>query len=149
MDNKFKVDGYSFIEIKSNNPHRPFRVRCIETREEKESAISYRDAAELLTCQYKFAQTLADNNNMDEGYVRKVFTDILLGKRKSMCDDLVKGEIVEKKRIRGDIVSIQSQEKFAETKEYVTEFFIVTVLFENGLQRKSTNVLVKKRDENV
>lgn len=149
MENIFKMDEYSFIEIKSNNYHRPFRVRCIETREEKDSAISCRDAAGLLTCQYKFVQNLTDGNNKDEGYVRKVFTDILLGKKKSECDDLVKGEIVEKERIRGEIVSIQSQEKFAETKEYVTEYFIVTVLFENGLQRKSTNVLVTKRHENV
>jgi hypothetical protein len=149
VENKFNVEGYSFIEVKSNNHHRPFRVRCIETREEKDSAISYRDAAELLTCQYKFAQNLDDNNNMDEGYVRKVFTDTLLGKKKSECDDLVRSEIVEKKRIRGEIISIQSQEKFAETKEYVTESFLVTVLFENGLQRKSTNVLVKERNENV
>ena len=45
MENKFNVEGYSFIEVNSNNSHRPFRVRCIETREEKDSAISYRDAA--------------------------------------------------------------------------------------------------------
>lgn len=62
---------------------------------------------------------------------------------------MVRREIVEKNRIKGEIISIKSQEKFAETKEYVTEFFLVTVLFENGLQRKSTNVLVKKRNENV
>jgi len=62
---------------------------------------------------------------------------------------LVRREIVEKNRIKGEIISIQSQEKFAKTKEYVTEFFLVTVLFENGLQRKSTNVLVIKRNENV
>lgn len=62
---------------------------------------------------------------------------------------MVRREIVEKNRIKGEIISIQSQEKFAETKDYVTEFFLVTVLFENGLQRKSTNVLVKKRNENV
>jgi hypothetical protein len=61
----------------------------------------------------------------------------------------VKSDIVEQERIRGEIISIQSQEKFAETKEYITEYFIVTVLFENGIQRKSTNVSVKKRDENV
>ena len=102
-----------------------------------------------MTCQYKFAQNLDDKNNIDEGYVRKVFTDILLGKKKSECDNLVRSEIVEKKRIRGEIISIQSQEKFAENKEYVTQYFLVTVLFENGLQRKSTNVLVKKRSENV
>jgi hypothetical protein len=149
LENKFNVEGYSFIEVNSNNSHRPFRVRCIETREEKDSAISYRDAAELLTCQYKFAQNLDDKNNIDEGYIRKVFTDILLGKKKSECDNLVRSEIVEKKRIRGEIISIQSQEKFAENKEYVTQYFLVTVLFENGLQRKSTNVLVKKRNENV
>lgn len=98
MENKFNVEGYSFIEINSNNNHRPFRVRCIETREEKDSAISYRDAAELLTCQYKFAQNLDDKNNIDERYVRKVFTDILLGKKKSECDNLVRSEIVEKKK---------------------------------------------------
>jgi len=81
VENKFKVEGYSFIEIKSNNHHRPFRVRCIETRDEKDSAISYRDAAELLTCQYIFAKNIDDKNNMDEEYVKKVFTDSLLGKK--------------------------------------------------------------------
>ncbi len=135
MENKFNVEGYSFIEVNSNNSHRPFRVRCIETREEKDSAISYRDAAELLTCQYKFAQNLDDKNNIDEGYVRKVFTDILLGKKKSECDNLVRSEIVEKKRITGEIISIQSQEKFAENKEYVTQYFLVTVLFEKKIYK--------------
>lgn len=149
MENMFKLDGYSFIEIKSNNYHRPFRVRCIETRDEKDSAISYRDAAGLLISQYNFAQIIIDSNNRDESYVRKVFTDVLLGRKKSECDNLVKSDIVEQERIRGEIISIQSQEKFAETKEYITEYFIVTVLFENGIQRKSTNVSVKKRDENV
>jgi hypothetical protein len=61
----------------------------------------------------------------------------------------VKSDIVEQERIRGEIISIQSQEKFAKTKEYITEYFIVTIHFENGIQRKSTNVLIKKRDENV
>jgi hypothetical protein len=149
MENMFKLDGYSFIEIKSNNYHRPFRVRCIETRDEKDSAISYRDAAGLLIGQYNFAQTIIDSNNRDESYVRKVFTDVLLGRKKSECDNLVKSDIVEQERIRGEIISIQSQEKFAKTKEYITEYFIVTVHFENGIQRKSTNVLIKKRDENV
>lgn len=81
MDNKFNVEEYSFIEIKSNNHNRPFRVRCIETRDEKDSSISYRDAAELLTCHYIFAKNIDDKNNMDEGYVKKVFTDSLLGKK--------------------------------------------------------------------
>lgn len=149
MENTFKVDGYSFIEIKSNNQHRPFRVRCIETREENDSAISYRDAAALLICQYNFAQSIIDSNNKDESYVRKVFTDVLLGRKKSECDNMVISEIVEKRRISGKIVSIQSQERLAEYKKYVTEHFIITVLFENGLQRKSTNVLIEKRDDNV
>ncbi len=144
MENTFSLDGYSFIEIKSNNRHRPFKVRCIETTEEKDSAISYGDAAGLLINQYNFAQSIIDSNNKDESYVKKVFTDVLLGRKKSECDNLVKGEIIEKERISGEIVSIQSQERFAEYKEYVTENFIITVLFENGLQRKSTNVLIRK-----
>lgn len=149
MENTFKWDGYSFINIKSINHHRPFRVRCKETRDEIDSAISYRDAAGLLICQYNFAHSIIDRNNKDENYVIEVFTDVLLGRKKSECDNLVKSEIVEQGRIRGKIIPKQSQEKFAEYKEYITEYFIITILFENGLQRKSTKVVIRKRDENV
>lgn len=149
MGNIFKIEEYSFTEIKSNNHNRPFRVRCLETGEEKDSAISYEDAAWLIIGPNRFAKSIIDGHNQDEIYIREVFTEVLLGRKKSECDDLVKSEIVERGRIRGTIVSIQSQERFAEYKEYQTDYFIVKILFENGLQRRSTQVLIEKRNSNV
>lgn len=62
MKNKFVLDGYTFIEMKSNSSNRPYRVKCLETGEEKESAISYNDAAGMLVCLNNFAK----NNNKNE-----------------------------------------------------------------------------------
>ena len=58
MENQFKMDGYTFKEIKSTNPHRPYRVRCIETGDEKDGAISYQEAAGLLVGQYEVAKNM-------------------------------------------------------------------------------------------
>jgi nucleoside-triphosphatase THEP1 len=148
MENQFKVDGYTFKEIKSTNPHRPYRVRCIETGDEKDGAISYEEAARLLIGQYEFAKNIWDNNCKDEKYVNKIFSNALLGRKKSECDEVVKTEIIEQGKIKGTVLSITSEDKFAEYKEYQTEHFVIKVLFENGLIRKSTRVVVEKKNIN-
>lgn len=149
MENQFRLNGYTFKQIKSNNPHRPYRVRCIETGDEKDSAISYEEAASLLTGQYAFAKSMWEINCKDEKYVKEVFSNVLLGRKKSECDELVKSEIVEQEKIKGTITSIISDDKFAKYKEYQTEFFVVKVLFENGLMRKSTKITIEKRNKDV
>lgn len=149
MGNQFRLDGYTFKEIKSTNSHRPYRVRCVETGDEKDGTISYEEAAELLTGQYLFAKNMWDNNCKDEKYVKEVFSNVLLGRKKSKCDELVKSEIVEQEKIKGTIWSIISEDKFAEYKEYQTEYFSIKVLFENGLMRKSTKVIIEKRNKDV
>lgn len=149
MGNQFRLDGYTFKEIKSTNSHRPYRVRCVETGDEKDGAISYEEAAGLLTGQYLFAKSMWENNCKDEKYVKEVFSNVLLGRKKSECDELVKSEIVEQEKIKGTILSIISEDKFAEYKEYQTEYFSIKVLFENGLMRKSTKVIIEKRNKDV
>ena len=149
MDNQFKINGYTFREIKSTNPHRPYRVRCIETGEEKDSSISYEEAAGLLVGQYEFAKDVWDRKCKDETYVKQIFSNALLGRKKSECDEAVKTEIVEQGKIKGTVLSIVSEDKFAEYKEYQTEHFLIRVLFENGLIRKSTKILIEKRNNDV
>lgn len=48
MNDNFSLDGFTFKEIKSVNKQRPYSVRCLETLDEKDSAISCHDAAGLL-----------------------------------------------------------------------------------------------------
>lgn len=148
MENQFKMDGYTFKEIKSTNPHRPYRVRCIETGDEKDGAISYQEAAGLLVGQYEVAKNMWENNCKDEDYVKRVFSDALLGRKKSECDEIVRTEIVEQRKIKGEVISI-SGDRFDKYKEYRTEHFVIKVLFENGLMRKSTNVIIEKRNRDV
>lgn len=149
MENQFKAAGYTFKEVKSTNPYRPYRVRCVETGDEKEGAISYEEAAQLLVAQYEFAQNMRDNACKDEKYVKEIFSNTLLGRKKSECDELVKSEIVEQEKIKGNVISITSDDKFAAYKEYQTEYFSIKVLFENGLMRKSTNIVIEKRNKDV
>lgn len=101
MENTFKLDGYTFQEIKSNNAHRPFRVRCIETGEEKDGAISYNEAASLLIGQYQYTENVIESNSKDINYVRKIFRETLLGRKKSECDNLVEEQIVNGGRLKG------------------------------------------------
>lgn len=149
MEDRFKVDKYTFKEIKSTNSHRPFRVRCVETGDEKDSSISCENAATILVEQYQLAENVWDNKCKDEKYVWQVFADALLGRKKSECDEVVEQEIVGQEKIKGDIFSIASEDKYALYKEYRTEHFLVRVLFENGLMRKATKVLIEKGNEDV
>mgnify|MGYP004654761279 CR=1 FL=1 len=149
MENQFELNGYNFKEIKATNLHRPYRVKCIETGDEKDAATSYEGAAQILIDQYKFAECVISNKNKDKEYVKEVFSDVLLGRKKSECDELVKSEIVERGKIQGRIISKTSEDKYAAYKEYLTEHFYIKVLFENGLMRKSTKILIEKRDNDV
>lgn len=144
MENTFKLDGYTFQEIKSNNTHRPFRVRCIETGEEKDGAISYNEAASLLIGQYQYTENVIKGNSKDFNYVRKVFRETLLGRKKSECDNLVEEQIVNRGRLKGCITSISSQDKFAIYQQYKTEYFYIKVLFENGIMHKCTKIEVSE-----
>jgi len=65
MENQFRLDGYTFKEIKLTNPHRPYRDRCVETGDEKDGAISYEEAARLLVEQYVFAESIWEINCKD------------------------------------------------------------------------------------
>lgn len=140
MKNTFKLDGYTFKEIKSDNPHRPFRVRCLETGEEKDGAISYNEAASLIVGQNQFAKSVIECNNKDSEYVRKIFEKTLLNRKKSECDSLVNEEISSKGKLKGNIISIIPEDKFITYKQYRTDFFYIKVLFENGIRRKCTKI---------
>lgn len=145
MENTFKQDGYTFKEIKLVLPHRPYRVKCLETGHEKDSAISYNDAASFLTQEYIRIKERDENDTKDINYVKKIFEDTLLNRKKSECDDLVKNEIVYQNKLLGNITSFNNEDKLALYKEYQTEYFDIKVLFENGFSRKSTKIEIRKR----
>lgn len=145
MKNIFKQDKYTFEELTPKKGGRPYRVKCVETGEEKDSSISYTDAAGLLIGTYNFADEIIKSNSQNQDYIEKIFHQ-LLGKKKSQCSSLVREKIAPSGQIQGCITQIQSDDKLEAKLKYQTEYFDVQVLFENGLMRGATKILIKKRN---
>ena len=135
--------GYTFKTIPHTNPQRPYRVRCMETLEEKDSALSYDDAISLLVQPMLFAQARHEFNSKDKFYIENVFS-ILKGKKKSQCDELVKSEIIDRDLVLGGVAIVEETERFQKYKVYKTLYFRITILFENGLMCGCTKIIVEK-----
>lgn len=144
MGNTSDYRGHKFLKIKSNNKERPYRVKCLETLEEKDSGCSYEAAADLIVSPMEFAQNNLKLNSKDIDYVRKTFEERLIGKKKSECDNIVINEILNRTLIDGDIFYFTDTERFAEYKIYRTNHFEIKVLFENSLSRGATKIIVKE-----
>lgn len=146
MENIFKQDKYTFKELPSQKGGRPYRVKCVETGEEKDSFISYADAAGLLIGTYNFADEIIKFNSQNKDYIEKIFHQ-LLGKKKSQCSNLVREEIAPSGQIQGVITQIKSDDKLETKLKYQTEYFDISVLFENGLMRGATKIIIEKRND--
>lgn len=146
MEDIIKREGYTFRIIKSTNAQRPFRVQCIETGAQNDSALSYEDAVNLILGTINFAEKILDTNSKDIAYVEKVFSERLLGKKKSACDTIV-DEIIDRQIIKGNIIKVEESVKYERKVTYLTEHFSVDVLFENSIFAGATNVIVKQREE--
>ena len=75
----FEISGFHFKSIKSTNDHRPYRIKCIETLDEKDSALSYQDAANLLITPILFVRQKLTDDSQNMNYVRTVFEKVLIG----------------------------------------------------------------------
>lgn len=82
MNDTFKYQGYTFLKIKSNNKERPYKVRCLETSEEKDSGCSYNAAADLIVSPLVFAKKNLSQKSRNISYVKKTFENVLLGRKK-------------------------------------------------------------------
>lgn len=146
MDEQFVRDGFTFLCINSHNPERPYKVRCLETGETKESALSYEDAAGLISGPLMYAKRKLEIDSQTPSYVKEVFERHLLGRKKSECSGIVEEEIVGRNLIKGMIIQKPEKEKFEKFIEYETEYFSVCVSFEYGLFSGATAILVNNKD---
>ena len=142
MDGYFKQDGYTFVKIKSSNDHRPYKVRCLETGGENDSALSYEDAASLIIGPILFAKSKLEADSKDIDYVRKIFEQYLLGRKQSECDRIIQEEILPRQLVKGSIVKLPEKEKYSRQINYTTEEFSVCVLFEKGLFCGATKIVI-------
>lgn len=140
MEKTIKYEKYEFVPCKSINSERPFCVKCLQTSDKKDSAISYEDAANLLIGQYKYTENVREMRNKDIKYIEETFKHYLLYQKKSKCDGIVENEIARQGIIKG-IISIKTN-PYEPYKEYRTEHFIIKVLFEDGLPRGANKIVV-------
>lgn len=143
MSEIFAKDGYTFEEIKADNPERPFKVKCLQTGDTKDSSIGSIEAADLLVDIYKFHENVSLKNNKDKEYVKKVFEEVLRDRKRFECDNLVKLKIVDERRLSGTIISIKDNSEYL---KYATEQFIVKVYFNNGFRRAVTDIVVENKE---
>ena len=143
MEEIFEYKGYSFKVIKSINKQRPYRVRCIETNTENDSALSYIDAASLLITPVISAEEKLLTNSKNADYVLNVFEKLLIGKTMLESDELVENEIVYRNLIKGNITRLTNTERFPEYIIYCTEYFRVKVIFQSRIPRKAIKIEVE------
>ena len=121
-------------------------MRCTETQEETDSATSYIDAASRLVQRHRYAESVVALNSNNAEKIQKIFSDCLIGKKKSQCDSIVEMQIIDRGLIAGTISVVKEIERFQEFKEYLTEKFIIKVVFGHGLFRGATEIQVTSRE---
>ena len=132
-------DNFSFKKIKSIDKEIPYRVRCLENGEEKDSYISYEDAIELILGNISFAESRLIEKSKDESYIRGIFEQNLKGHKLSEADGIVKNKISEE--IYGDVFYYR-REKFSNKDVYTTSIYKVTAINEYG--RYITSIQVEE-----
>ena len=127
MSETFEREGYHFQEVRAIIKQRPYRVRCIETGDFKDSEVSYGDAAMLILQEIKFAES----HSQDVDYVKQMFINKLLGKTKGECDEVIK-EMNEQHVLDKYIVLESGQGRLDRYKTYRVGQLLITVYFDNG-----------------
>lgn len=142
MDDLVRYKGFTFKTI-LHDGHRPYKVKCLETGEEKSSAISFEDAMELIVAINHFSKEVLRKNSGDENYVEQIFKDALFGQKLSQINDIVSNKISGEK-IEG-IIEYKTRDKFDKEQIYFTEKFRVTALCGKGNSRVIVDVIVEEK----
>ena len=145
MNNEFRHQGYTFREISSTNPHRPYKVLCLETGDTKDSALSYIDAANLIISAIRFAEAKLESDSKDIDYVRKIFEGHLIGRKNSDCKKIIIEEIQQHQLVKGYITILPENEKFSKELECHTEHFKIKILFERSLFCGATKIVIDNK----
>lgn len=145
MDEIIEKEGYKFIIIKSINPDRPYRIRClnpIDSEDTKDSSISYDNAIDLYLDIIKFKKSIQMNIIQDEKRVKKIFLDALLYKNISDINDIVKNTIAGTQL--KDTIYYEKREKTEHIQRYRTSYFEIEVICNQYIPRKVKEIKVKK-----
>jgi len=138
---KFVIDGFTFEEMKGIVSYRPFRVKCIETGDLEDSAISNEDAARLIISRIRFREErrLADSQNLD--FVKRMFSERLQGVKIRDCDQVVKEKLIPLFP-KGLSLGDTDGDSY---KIYLTDLFKITVLFDKGKVFPMTDIIVEEK----
>ncbi|MBN3346145.1 hypothetical protein EXM98_02935 [Clostridium botulinum] len=141
MGYMIKQDGYTFKKIESKIAEKPYRVRCIETGEEKDSSISYEQAICLILTPINSHREKLVEDSKDEQYVKNVFEKCLINNKLSELNEIVENQIAGT-RIAGQIIAIQRQ--MCDLKQiYFTEHYKITAVCEYGRLKGVTSILIE------
>lgn len=143
MRDTVKYQGYTFEKINAKGD-RPYKVRCYETGEEKNSSISFEDAMNLIISPIEYSKSVLHIKSSEKSYVEGVFKDVLLNKKLSEINDIVKDEVAGKK-IEGEIIFCD-RDKFDKTQVYTTEIFKITAICERKRVRIITNITIEEKE---
>ena len=142
MCDTFVYKGYTFKKIKSTDKERPYKVKCLETSDEKDSGCSYEAVADLIASPLEFSKNILLQKSQDINYVKNIFEEVLLGNKKSDCDELVENNIANANLIDGTIYYFTDKELFAEYKIYKTTNFEIKVLFQKFPRCKAEKIII-------
>ena len=147
MDEDFMLEGYHFKRIKEIIADRPYRVRCIETQETKDSSYSLEDAAEMIVhSNNAMKKNLEEIASKDRKYVKHVFKEALIGKRKCECNTSIEENIGKTRLAKNNIIFVDEKDDDIPILIYETDYFRIIVLFEYGFQHGATEIDVADKE---
>lgn len=144
MGDIIKQDGYTFEKIESKIAEKPYRVRCVETGDEKDSSISYEQAIYLILTPINYYKEKLVEDSKDREYVKNVFEKFLINNKLSELNKIVENEIAGT-CITGRIIAIERQLDDL-NQVYFTENYKITAICEYGRLRGITSILVEVKE---
>ena len=145
MNAIFELKGDHFQQIKAIIAERPYRVKCIETSETKDSAFSFEDAADMIVqAANSMKKNMKEIHSKDREYVKRVFTEALIGKKKCECNASIEKNAEKTCLAENRIAFVGVKD---DALIYETDYFRIMALFENGFQRGVTKIEVKNKEK--
>lgn len=147
MDEDFMLEGYHFKRIKEVIADRPYRVKCIETQETKDSPYSLKDAAEMIVhSNNAMKKNLEEMASKDRKYVKHIFEKILVGKRKCECNASIEKNMGKTRLANNNIIFVCEKDGDIPRLIYKTDYFCIMVLFRYGFQHGATEIDVTDKE---
>lgn len=121
MGKIIEYEGYNFEVLPESNSYKPFKVKCLENGEIKDSSINHKSAMDLIITLIEASNSSLELQSKDKEYVENIFSTYLKNKKLKEANNIVETKIAGK-RIYGKVTIVKS-DIYSKERVYLTDKF--------------------------